>query len=145
MTAGIIAILVVALLLVDVPLFFWWRERQRDRERERLLPARGRAAALVHRALDAYRSAQVAEVHLQRQDLWSRALMAASGKSEAEARTYVARAMQRPEPEAALQVLLVQAAEKQERDLVIESSPGLLMNNIAEARETVVRLVPREM
>jgi len=145
MTTGTIALLVLVVLILDLPLFFWWRERQRDRDRDRLLPAQERAADLVERALDAYRSAPAGDVPVDRQDLWVRALMAASGESEADAKAQVARTTLRVEPVATLALLLAQAAETQERSLAFESSPELLTQNIAEARQTVMRLVPREM
>jgi len=144
-TISIFVLVALVLLVVDVPLFFWWRERERNRDRESVLPAHDRAAAVVQRALDAYRSAEFEEPRLQRPDLWVRALMAGSSESAAAAKVRVAKAAQRSEPQATLQMLLVGIAVEQEHDLAFAGGPEQLTSNIAEARQTVMALVPLEM
>jgi hypothetical protein len=68
--------------------------------------------------------------------------VAATGLSEAEARANVVRATQGQDASPTLQALLAHAAEAQERNLATEGGSEVLMDNIAEARETVKCLVP---
>jgi hypothetical protein len=138
-------ILVIAAALAAVLLVALGRALRRAGGSATSSEAMERARQVAEAALLALLDARAEAPSLSDDDLKVRALMAASGESELQARQRLAKAKETSALHGTLQMLVVGVAVRKERELLDQIGSERLMKNIVEAQKTVMGLIPGDL
>jgi hypothetical protein len=142
MDSRLIVVLVALLALLLLALY---RYRRRVADRSRIAAARERALRVTEAALETYRLARSQDPSLGAEDLKLRVLTTVSGETEAQVRARIEKARGVSARHATLQMLLVDVAVRQERELEDQLGSEQVLQSVAEVQKVVLTLVPSDL